>query len=66
MDADILSSLFDIGISLIVALIGWEIIPMNTPENKKQWWDKIQPFLKWGGSVATVMFTILLLVKLSS
>ncbi|NRB81921.1 MAG: hypothetical protein HRU38_25235 [Saccharospirillaceae bacterium] len=66
MSADIISVLIDIGISLIVALIGWEIIPMNTPEDKKEWWNRLQPVLKWGGTLATILFTALLFVRLSS
>ena len=64
MSAEILSALLDLGISLIVALIGWEIIPMHTPEDKMQWWNKIQPALKWGGSIATFVFTFLLFNRL--
>jgi len=64
MSEEIISVLLDIGISLIVALIGWEIIPMNTPEDKMDWWNKIQPVLKWGGTLATLVFTMLLFDRL--
>ncbi|BCE00743.1 hypothetical protein [Marinicellulosiphila megalodicopiae] len=65
MNADSLSLLIDIGVSLAVALIGWEIIPMNTPDDKKEWWSKLQPVLKWGGTIATLIFTALFFTELA-
>ena len=58
-----INGLLSIGLTLCAALIGWNIIPLNVPENKKEKWEKVKPVVKWGGTIATAIFVVLFIVK---
>ncbi|MCP4254249.1 MAG: hypothetical protein GY775_12730 [Candidatus Scalindua sp.] len=65
MNAEIVNGLINIGLSLCAALIGWDIIPINLPEEKKEKWNKAKPIVKWCGTIATIIFTILFIFKIA-